>query len=113
MPVRFTAGCASSSRSVSSTPGARHGGATSSCCSIPAARARSWIAFSFGIAATQRGRGRGLGWRIAIQRHDERHEVARAGTEARPYGATYPAPPEGRGIPGAPSAGAPSDPHHH
>jgi len=58
--------------------------------------------------ATRRGRGRGLGWRIAIQRHDERHEVARAGTEARPYGATYPAPPEGRGIPGAPS-----DPHHH
>jgi hypothetical protein len=60
--------------------------------------------------ANRRGRGRGMGWKIAIQRRDERHEAARAGSEARPYGATYG--PEGRTV-GPPAAEPPTDPYHH
>jgi hypothetical protein len=62
--------------------------------------------------ATRRGKGRGLGWRIAIQRHEVRREGVLPGSEARPYGPPYGATPESRGAPGAPAAGPPSEPYH-
>lgn len=63
--------------------------------------------------ATRKTKGRGLGWRIAIQRSEARREGALSGTEARPYGPPYGATPESRGVPGSPAAGPPSDPFHH
>jgi MFS family permease len=63
--------------------------------------------------ATRRGKGRGLGWRIAIQRQDERREGALRGAEAGTYGTSYGVTPESRGVPGGPAAGPPSDPFHH
>jgi hypothetical protein len=69
--------------------------------------------------ATRERRGRGLGWRVAIQRREEGHagrfpaQERYAGTTA-PYGA-QPSPPRMPGTPGSPDVGSPpgSDPYHH
>ncbi len=61
--------------------------------------------------AMRRSKGRGLGWRIAIQRHEERGELR--GAETHAYGTPYGATPESRGVPGGPAAGPPTDPYHH
>ncbi|HET8538942.1 MAG TPA: hypothetical protein VFL83_03620 [Anaeromyxobacter sp.] len=66
--------------------------------------------------AGRRRQGRGLGWRIAIQRKDERREGAYAGDPGRP-GETYrPATPGayGREMPGErPGDEGATDPYHH
>jgi hypothetical protein len=68
-------------------------------------------AISGAALSGRRREGRGLGWRIAIQRRDER--VARAGSGAgeRGYAGTYP--PEGSRAEQRPGEVPPSDPYHH
>lgn len=64
--------------------------------------------------ANRRREGRGLGWRIAIQRRDERRETAHAGDTGRYGEASYRPPPTtypGREI--RPGEEGTTDPYHH
>jgi hypothetical protein len=63
--------------------------------------------------ATRERRGRGLGWRVAIQRREEGHEGQERYAGTAPSYGTQP-PPRVPGSPAAPPpGGSPTDPYHH